>query len=201
MADLRNPAVMLGTKAVDPQLDAYVADGWVRIDHWPPRGSDYRRLPDPAVVRFILWPVMKKREDLRRFRPIFRDCMEHIYLEGRWCIVADEGLWLAAQKGLALGTVLSDLAFGSASNKVSLYLCVQRPANVPPITWTSVSDAYIFHMGRTDDVRELASLGVYPPRDAIRAVQSLRDHQFLYLPCRGGGGAQWAISQVAISPA
>lgn len=206
IARQRNPAVMLGTKPVDPSLDAYVAEGYVRIDHWPPRGSDYRKLGDPDVVRFILWPQMKKREDLKRFRPVYKACLDQIFVEGKWCIIADEGLWLADRKGLGLGGEVGDIAYGSASNKVSLYLCVQRPANIPPVAWTSVADAYIFHMGRTDDVRELASLGVYDPRAVTRVVQGLgmrdgrpnpgRSHEFLYLPCRGGGGEEWAISQV-----
>lgn len=203
----RQYTVVLGTKPVDDSLDAYVNEGYIRIDHWPPRPSDYRKQLDPEAVRFILWPQMKKREDLRRFRSVYQRCMESVFISGRWTIVADEGLWLSSRKGLNLGQELSDLAYGSASNKVSLYLCVQRPANVPPITWTSVSDAYIFHMGRTDDVRELASLGTYPPKAAIEAVQSLggddgaleETHKFLYLPCRGGRGS-WAISEVDVSP-
>jgi hypothetical protein len=198
IARLRNPGVMLGTKPVDDSLDEYVEEGYVRIDHWPPRGSDYRKLSDPDIVRFILWPKIVKREQLRGHRPAFKDCLDSIFIEGRWCIVADEGLWLCAKKGLDLGTEIGDIAYGSASNKVSLYLCVQRPANIPPIAWTSVSDAYIFHMGRTDDVRELASLGIYPPGDVIKVVQSLRGHEFLYLPCRGGGGNEWSISQVRV---
>jgi hypothetical protein len=209
IARLRQLTVVLGSKPVDESYDEYVAEGYVRIDHWPPRPSDYKKLRG-SEVRFILWPEMKKREDLRRFRPAFLNCMESIFIQGKWCIVADEGLWLSSRKGLNLGDQLSDLAFGSASNKVSLYLCVQRPANVPPITWTSVTAANIFHMGRSDDVRELASLGVYPPRDVIKVVQGLgvladgepnpgREHEFLHLPCRGGG-SRWAVSQIDVIP-
>jgi len=200
MARNRSHVVVLGTKPVDPSLDAYVAEGYVRIDHWPPTNEDYRKgakVWAEGDARFILWPKMKKREDLRRFRPVFAKCIEEVFIEGRWCIVCDEGLWLASRDGLNLGRHLSDLAFGSASNKVSLYLCIQRPANVPPVTWTSVSEAEIFHMGRTDDVRELASLGTYPPKAAVVAVQNLRGHGFLSLPTRGG--AEWAISQVDLN--
>ena len=209
IARLRRSVVVLGTKPVDPSLDAYVAEGYVRIDHWPPTPRDFRRgrdiWPDDTDARFIIWPRMSKREDLRKYRHVYAKCLDEIFIEGRWAIVADEGLWLASPKGLDLGQELSDVAYGTASNLVSLYLCVQRPANVPPVTWTSVSEAEIFHMGRTDDVRELASLGTLPPKAAIEAVRVLGNqqyqasnglgiHPFLSLPTRGG--ATWAVSEV-----
>jgi hypothetical protein len=96
-----------------------------------------------------------------------------------------------------LGGPLGDIAYGTASNNVSLYLLVQRPANVPPVAWTSVSEAEIFKMGRRDDVRELASLGVYEPNQTIEVIQRLRGHQFLSLPTRAQ--AEWSISEVDLA--
>lgn len=197
LARLRNYVVVLGTKAWDPSLDAYIEEGYVRIDHWPPTREDYRKgqkVWEEGNVRFILWPKIRKIEDLRKFRPVFAKCLEQSFTDKGWTIVADEGLWLSDRSGLALGSQLGAIAYGGASAKISLYLCIQRPANLPPVTWTSCSWAEIFHSGRTDDVRELASLGIYEPRAAQAAVRGLRGHQFLDLPCRGG--AEWAITQV-----
>jgi hypothetical protein len=202
VARIRKFVVVFGTKPVDPSLVAYVDEGYIRIDHWPPTKQDYKKGAEvwPAgEARFIIWPKMVKRDDLRRFRDVYAKCMEEVFIEGRWCIVADEGLWIAGRGGLNLGQQLSDVAYGSASNKVSLYLCVQRQANVQPVTWTSVSEAEIFHMGRADDVRDMASLGVYPPKETIAAVQGLRGHRFLSLPTRGG--AEWSISEVDLNGA
>jgi hypothetical protein len=206
-ARLRSPVVVFGTKPVDPTLDSYVSEGYVRIDHWPPTNADYRKgrqVWQPGEARFIIWPQMKRREDLRKYRHVYAKALDEIFIEGHWCIVADEGLWLASRGGLGLAIPLGDTAYGTASNKVSLYLCVQRHANVPPVAWTSVAEAEIFHMGRTEDVRELASLGTYPPRAAIEVVQrGLADpddeeisHRFLSLPTRGG--SRWAISEVEL---
>ena len=86
------------------------------------------------------------------------------------------------------------MAFGAASNKVSLYLCLQRPSGLSRVTWSSVSDAMVFHLGVTNDIRELASLGTYDPKEAAAAIKSLQGHAFLDLPCRGG--ATWSISVV-----
>jgi hypothetical protein len=211
MARNRDYVVVFGTKPVDPSLDAYVNEGYVRIDHWPPTSADYRKgrqVWGPGEARFIIWPKMKERKDLRRFKGVYAKCLDEIFIEGKWCIVADEALWLASRDGLGLSIPLGDTAYGTASNGVSLYLCVQRQANIPPVAWTSVTEAEIFHMGRTDDVRELASLGTYPPKAAIAAVQGAvgpgmtrddtinggRGHRFLSLPTRGG--ATWAMTEV-----
>lgn len=197
-ARVRRFVVVFGTKPVDPSLDAYVEeDGYVRIDHWPPTPADYRKgreqWPD-GYVRFILWPDIKKRADLRSFRDVYAKCLDEVFIDGRWCVVVDEGLWLSSKTGLNLPLPLGDMAYGGASNLVSLYILVQRPANVPPVVWTSCSWAEIFHLGRTDDVRELASLGVYPPRQTMAIVHGLKGHAFLDLPCRAG--SEWSITEV-----
>lgn len=188
--------VVFGTKPVDPSLDAYVKDGYVRIDHWPPTRNEIKKSTEMnnGAVRMILWPKIKTRADLRRFRPVFAKALEMIFIEGRWCFIVDEGLWLASPKGLDLGQELADTAYACASNKVSMHLLVQRPAYVPPITWMSCMQSLIFHGGNTRDIRELASLSTYDPREAAMAVRQLRGRQFLDLPCRGG--REWSVTEV-----
>lgn len=207
--------IVFGTKPVDKSLDAYVADGYVRIDHWPPTPSDIRksRAQNDGAVRLLLWPKMKQYVDLKRHRATFAKCLEQVFVDGKWCLVIDEGLWVAGKDGLDLGDLMSGLAYGSASNEVSMHLLVQRPANLPVITWSSCMQALLFHQGRTDDVRELASLGTVDPKAAVVAMRTmnlrpypdgrpvdldapeqLQVRRFLDLPCRGG--ARWSISEV-----
>lgn len=203
-ARLRNYVVVLGTKPIDKNLDAYVREGYVRIDHWPPTRSDLKDQPHDQA-RVILWPKMRKREDLRRFRSTYLRCFDDVYMRGGWTVVADEGYWIAKRSGLALDQALEDLAFGGASAGVSLHLCLQRPSGVPRITWQSVSDAFIFHGGITDDVRELASLGTYQPRDVVRVVTTMGrnpdgsptgGHPFLHLPCTAR--RTWGLSEAKL---
>lgn len=198
LARLRDFVVVLGTKPVDASLDAYVAEGYVRIDHWPPTPADFRRGGwDATEARFILWPKITKREQLRAFASVYAKCLDDVFINGRWCVVADEGLWLSSRSGLNLGQQVADIAYGAASNKVSLYLCIQRPAGLPRVTWSSCADALIFKSGVTNDIRELASLGTYDPPVTAKAIKALRPYQFLDLPCRGN--AQWSVSKVELA--
>jgi hypothetical protein len=193
MLRLRKYVVVLGTKPKDPSLEKYVAEGYRRIEQWPPKPKDLQ--PDAnGNVRLILWPQIVKYEDLRRHRETYGRCLSEIFIQGGWAIGADEGLWIASRKGLGLDQELAAIAYGAASNKVSLHLCIQRPSGLSRVTWSSVSDAYIFHSGVTSDVRELASLGTYSPSDVQKTIQGLKGHQFLSLPCRGG--AEWSISEM-----
>jgi energy-coupling factor transporter ATP-binding protein EcfA2 len=194
VARIRQYTVVLGTKPRDSSLTAYEEEGYLRIDHWPPTRDDVRQFDGLGEVRFLVWPKIQRREDLRRHRPLFVKVIEQIFAEGGWCIVVDEGIWATSKDGLDLGTELSDLAYGARSSHVSMILLAQRLPPRVPIIWTSVSQALLFHQGRTDDIRELASLGVYEPREAADAMQSLKGHQFLDLPVRAQ--AEWSISEV-----
>jgi hypothetical protein len=197
MARLRDFVVVFGTKPVDPSLDAYVAEGYTRIDHWPPTRSDFRKGGwDGSQARFILWPKIVKREQLRSHQAVYAKCLDDIFIQGRWTVVCDEGLYLSSRTGLNLGQQVADIAYGGASNKVSLYLCIQRPAGLPRITWQSCADAFVFKTGVTNDLRELASLGTYDPKAVAAAIKTLPRFHFLDLPCRGG--AEWSITKVDI---
>jgi energy-coupling factor transporter ATP-binding protein EcfA2 len=193
MLRLRPYVVVLGTKPRDESLDKYVAEGYRRISQWPPKPKELEPNRD-GQVKLLLWPEIRQYTDLRKYREEYRRCLGDIFTDGGWALGCDEGLWVASRKGLGLDSELADIAYGAASNKVSLHLCIQRPAGLSRVTWSSVSDAYVFHCGVTNDVRELASLGTYSPQDAGAAIRQLQGHQFLRLPCRGG--ATWQVSEV-----
>lgn len=203
---LHDWVVVFGTKAVDDSLDEYIAEGYTRIDHWPITNRDIRKQVEiwgrrkdgaPKALRYILWPKIQKIEDLAGYRDVYIAAMRDIFIQGSWCIVMDEGLWLADRNALNLGPYMSQTAFGAASNGVSMHLIVQRPANVPRITWSSCSQALLFHMGVTDDITEMSALGTYERAEVRTVLAKLEGHQFLDLPVRGG--ADWAISEVDLN--
>lgn len=197
LAWLRRYVVVLGTKPRDQSLDAYIADGYERIESWPPTRKQVRDATfDDGAVRFVLWPKITKREQLRAFSPAFKRCLDDLFIDGGWTIVADEGLWLSSRKGLDLGDQLDAIGYGGRSSGVTLMMLAQRPRGIPINSWVNSTWAFLWKSGHTDDQRELASLGTYRPREVQDAIRSLRGHQFLCLPCRGG--VEWAISQVEL---
>ena len=197
IASLRQFVVVLGTKNKDSSLDAYVIEGYKRIEHWPPTKKEIQEATSASgSVRFILWPKFNSLHSLSdpKIRETFMAFFSEAYQQGKWTIVCDESLWLAARDGLRLDGVLSKMAYASASNKVSLYLCMQRPSGISRTTWSSATDAYIFHMGVTNDLRELASLGTYSPKEARDVIQGLTGKNVLKMPIRSG--APWVVSKV-----
>ena len=206
----RRFVIVWGTKKRDTSLDAYLEEGYTRIDQWPPRsklewtGKRWDRKPFPkwdvpdedGNIHLILWPELKTRDDIRKNRDTYARTLDWAFIEGGWTIVIDETLWATRRNGLALDSDLATTAFQGASNKVTLYLCSQRPSGMERITWSSVTDAYIFKMGITDDIRELATLGTNQPRDVATVIRTqLGGHRFLHVPTRGQG-MSWAISEV-----
>jgi hypothetical protein len=197
----RKNVVVMGTKPKDPTLDEYIEGGFVRIDHWPPEKRDFRAQQD-GMARFILWPKIVEIGDVTRFRPLYEKALRSIYVDvskagGGWTVVIDETLFFSdAKDGLGLGHILSTMAYSTASSGITMCFLMQRPAGVPRILWQSCSSAFLFHMGVTNDVREMASLGVIQPKAVTEAIQKLEGHTFLDLPCRAG--RRWSTSQVRL---
>lgn len=189
----RQFVIAVGTKMRDPEMDAYLSEGYTRVTTWPPPSKALRPLDDGSI-RLVLWPKIRTRADLRGHRSVYASCLDYCLVEGGWTVVADEGLWLSDRAGLNLADHLSTLAYTGRSSGVTLMMLVQRPRGVPIHTWTNASHGFLWHMGNVDDVRELASLGTVPPREIQTAIQRLTGHEFLYLPIRAGQGA--AVSQV-----
>jgi len=187
--------VALGTKTRDPEMDAFEAEGYVRLDHWPPTKEDYKKGRwGPNEARFILWPKIVTRKDLRGHRDLYDKALDQMLVDGGLTIVADGGLVLSDRKGLDLGDHLAAIAYTGRSNQITLFMLVQRPAGVPRNTWSNATYCFLWHHGVTNDTRELASLGTTNPKEVQQAIQSLTGHQFLFLPCRAGTG--WAVSEV-----
>lgn len=195
VAQLRQYVIVLGTKPKDESLDEYQEYGYLRIDHWPPTDADKREFQGLKEARFLVWPEMKSMDDLTRHRDLYLRVMQNVFEEPGWTMVIDESLWMTDRHGLDLGDAIGRLAYSIRSNKGSLIILSQR-AMIPgwPIIWMNVSQALAFKQGRSDDLRELATLGTYEPAEVVEAVRTLGEYQFLDLPVRAQ--AEWAVSRV-----
>lgn len=192
---------MFGTKPKDSSLDRYVTEeGFLRIDHWPPTPRELRYRGSREQVKLLLWPKVERYEDLTRHHDLFRRAIRDVSIEGGWTVSIDEGLWVCARRGLNLGEEVSQIAFGGASNGLSLHLVIQRPAGIPVTTYSNCHEGYLFRMGNTNDIREIASYTGYDTLEVAQAIRGLnrgnpeKGHQFLYAPLVGG--RTWEVSEV-----
>jgi hypothetical protein len=188
--------MVLGTKPVDPEMDAYLAEGYTRIETWPPPRRKMQPLNDGSV-RLVLWPKIRKRSELRSFRPVYARFLEDAFIDKGWTIIGDEMLWLCSPKGLALADQLEAISYAGRTSSLTLMSLLQRPAGVPRNVWGNVSHAFLWKHGITNDTRELASLGTQDPKTVALAVTQLKEFEFLYLPTRAG--REWAISKVDLA--
>lgn len=198
---MKKTVLMFGTKPKDDSLEDYIrTEGFVRIDHWPPTRKELKQRGPYDQVKLLLWPKITAYADLKKWKTLYRRAIEDITVEPYWTASIDEGNYFCSSKFLGLGDEVSAIAFGGASNGSSEHLLLQRPRGIDPITYGSGHDLFLFPIGNTNDIRELASYSKQTAREVAAAVKSLnrgnpdRGHEFLYLPFVGG--ASWAISEV-----
>ena len=200
LSRLKRANLVLGTKpGRDTALEAYVEEGFTRIQTWPPKKADLRPRKD-GTVKLLLWPKIEVYGQLRSFATTFRAALQHVIADGNWTTTVDEGLWVCGRKGLDLAAEVSEIAYGGASNGNSLHVALQRPSGVPVIIHDQCQESYLFELGNENDLRSMASYSKYSPTDTINAVRSLNrgghEHQFLHLPRTGGAGRHWEITEV-----
>lgn len=204
MNRMKKTSLVIGTKPGDPSLLDYVyREGYLRIDHWPPRPKELRQHGPYEQVKLLLWPEMKKYGDLRRYRSMYQAAIRDVSVEGAWTLSVDEGYWVCSHEGLDLGAEVSEIAYGGAGNGVSLHIAMQRPSGVPVIIHESSHELYQFRTGNTNSLRELASYAGKSTRDFAAAVRGLnrgnplRGHQFVHAPMTDG--SEWEICEVPAS--
>lgn len=194
---MKKAVLVFGTKpGRDASLEEYVErEGFLRIEHWPPKEKELRVRGEFGQVKLLLWPKITHYSELRNYAPMFRKAAEDIASEGRWTLSIDEGLWVCSNKGLNLGDIVSEIAYGGRSNGISLHLCVQRPSGIPIIIHDQCREGYVFKIGNTNDIREIASYSAYSNREVSEAVSDLGVHEFLHLPM-GATDREWGVSEV-----
>jgi hypothetical protein len=149
---MRRFVVALDFKGDDPSLKRW---GWETLDEWPPPGLEQRmqpherKLPGGRVrqevdpVRLRLSPPARTRADWAASRPVFEECLDDIFAQGRWCVYTDE-LLIATGTKFALGDTIEDLVVSGRSRGISMVSSTQAPRWIPKVTYDQATHLFIW---------------------------------------------------------
>jgi hypothetical protein len=179
----RDFVVILASKPRDEGLDAIVKrDGYTLVRDW-------RKRPKPVRVdgrwtsRLMLWPELRNLAgDLDRQDEQMRACMGDVFIDGGWCLVADDVSWQCEMLHHELP--LKALWKLGRSSGVSLVANVQRPAFVPLDAYAMASHLCLWQTSDERDTRTIGGLGGLPSEPIRATVRSLPEHDFLNIQPR-----------------
>jgi hypothetical protein len=183
VVQLRRFVAVLGAKVQDPALERYQTDfGYRRIAEWPPPAS-----LRADVARELVWPKIKVRDDIDKWKWLYAKVLNDIFSAGRWTVVLDDAIMLEERLKLRL-PVQDNLFMGG--NLVTIYSLAQRPAFVTKFTWSASSWAFLGRFEDDEDARSLSNLGGVNAKRIRTAMMSLdaRNHELLFVDARAGVG-------------
>ncbi len=176
----RSYTVVLGTKPRDKTLTSLIRnDGYKRIYQWP---------PGPTRRRVVLWPVIRRPEDIPHQQEVLDAALRDIYAEGGWCIFVDEVWYLSVFLGMSR---LLELFWSQArSLNISFVAATQRPAHVPLMMYSQPTHLFFWKDNDPANLKRLKELGGgLNSKLVAAAIESLRPFEALYLNTRTGAMA------------
>lgn len=184
---------VLATKPKDATLERWArADNLAVVRTWPPTAPRFRRpadvvLPDGRTVawdhRVMLWP---RTDDATSFRDGMerehRAAINAMFVQGGWCIAAEELLYLSQDLGLA--DELTTLWTQGRSNGISVIGGTQRPVNIPLYAYSQASHLFMFGDNDDRNLDRLQGIGGMNGRHLRELVRSLPMHDVLCVGTR-----------------
>lgn len=189
--DRRRYVIALGTKPRDETLDELRRSGWTRALDWPvppPRGNEPRRI--------ILWPRFDRMDDAARQRAIFDRALRGAFIQGGWCLYADELRYLAVD--LQLAKLLRLVWLQGRSLRISLVGGTQRPAWVPLEMYDQATHLFLWRDNDESNLKRISGIGgALNAKDVRRLVSNLPLHDVLYLNTRTGAQIVTRVGETA----
>jgi hypothetical protein len=180
LASKRSHTVVFLCKHRDDTIKAEYS-GWTRYYDWPKHVPAYDD-------RILLWPKPETTiADTRaKQRAIFGKALDAINVQGRRCVIIDEGLYTCDPQGLGLGNQIGTMFYFGRSNYISMGILAQRPAWLPKIIYSSASHAWVSRTTDNDDIKRLADFGGIDSKETGVHLKNLKRRQdFLYLNPQG----------------
>lgn len=175
----RDYIVMLATKPRDRTLDELIDNNEFDLYHDWPQDLQPERSP-----RRIIWPDATDLDADRIQQEVFTRTLRAVYDEGNWCLVIDEGYFVATD--LKLGPRMRKFWTQARSLDVSFVVGTQRPSWVPKEMYSESTHVFLWSMVEKDDVSRVSALGRANVELVRAIIPTLEPHQFLYVNTRTG---------------
>jgi hypothetical protein len=143
----------------------------------------------------LLWPRIKRFDDLDAQHDIFATALQSIYIERGWTVFVDEARYLVHM--LNLTRELQVLWQQGRALKISVVATTQRPAHMPLELYDQATHLFFWRDTDKVNLRRIAEIGGAVDAEQIkRQVANLDPHTFLYLNTRT---AEMMISRVDLT--
>lgn len=169
--------VVFATKPKDKTMDLLIESGYHRIESW-------KKLDPKKYPRRVLWPPSRKLSSDVVQKEVFGEALKHIYVEGGWCVVVDEGWYLINQLGFA--KEIKTYLLQARSLGISLVFATQRPRSVPVEVYDQSTHLFFWRDNDEENLKRLSGIS-WLSADMVRyIVAQLEMHQVLYINTRTG---------------
>lgn len=172
----------LATKPRDATMDRLIRKGWKKIQKWPPPHVPLHRRNEGQ--RVVLWPPFKKPEDVTNQAVQIDAAMRAMFVQGGWCIFADEARYLCVD--LKLKRLLETIWTQGRSLRLSLVAGTQRPSMVPLLMYDQATHLFFWRDNDEANLKRIGGIGYQSSAGIRRAVCSLDLHEVLYVNSRTG---------------
>lgn len=171
---IRGYVTVFGTKPRDSTLNRLRKSGYRKLDNFNPR---------PNERRILLWPKFTEASDQVNQREVFQEAFEDAFVQGGWCLYADEAKYFI--NTLKLGAFLKLYWEQGRSLGLSLVTGTQRPAHMPLEFYDQATHFFMWKDNDRYNVSRLAGLAGSQKVDSIkRAIPTLGKHEFIYINTR-----------------
>lgn len=184
---------VLATKPEDANLRKWAReDGLSVVRDWPAVRKWWQQTPPdssaaggPAVPwhhRLMVWPHLRGADDVPAMAETHRRALTDTFAQGRWCVVAEELLYLADV--LKLDDELVTSWTQGRSSRLTLAGGVQRPVNIPLYAYSQATHLFFFSDNDEVNLRRIQGLGGLSSDRIRETVAALPWHDVLYLNTR-----------------
>ncbi len=175
---LRKRNIMFGTKKRDTLYSQIIDDlGFVRLTSI--------REAQSWMQNVIIWPEHHKTiaATEQSQKRAFKEALDRIAYVGAWTIWVDEAKYIAEK--LRLNRELTFMLEQIRSANGTIISGAQRPAWLPVSALSNATHIFLWKTTHDADVKRLADIGGINSKSIHQEMQSLGEHEFIYIKTRG----------------